>query len=82
MDGVIKVDNFECLKNIRGLKNISTTEIRLLSHDYSPVLQLKELEYLSINMPGYDCKVWNDKLAEKILDIAVNRHCPYMFEGK
>lgn len=82
MDGVIKVDNFEFLKNIKELKNISTMGFQLLSHDYSPVLQLKELEYLSINRPGYDDKVWKDKLAEEFSDLAVNRHRPYMFEGK
>lgn len=74
MDGLIKLDNLDFLKNIKGLKHIETTGFRLHSHDYSPILALKELEYLSINMPYYDYDKWNGILATEFSDIPYNMH--------
>lgn len=71
---LIKVDSFEFLKNLKNIKNLRTTGFRLLNRDYSPVLDLKNLEFLSINMPAYDDKIWSDKFAEKFSDIPQNNH--------
>ena len=42
--------------------------------DYSPVLDLEKLEFLSVNMPAYDYKIWNDRFAKKFKDIPQNDH--------
>lgn len=44
----IKVDNIEFLKEMRQLKFFSFLTVRLSSGDYSPVLSLKNLEFLSL----------------------------------
>lgn len=33
-----------------------------------------KLEFLSVNMPTYDYKIWNDKFVEKFKDIPQNKH--------
>lgn len=58
------------------LRNFATTGFRLLNHDYSPVLQLTELDYLSINMPAVDDKEWNSILVERFAHITYNAHRP------
>jgi len=45
-----------------------------LNGDYSPVLELEKLEFLSVNMPAQDYKIWNDRFAEKFKDIPQNDH--------
>lgn len=49
---------------------------------YPPVGSLQQLEALKLeNFTGTtDYKAWNDKLAEEFSVIAVNRHCPYIFQ--
>lgn len=74
MGNLIKVDSFDFLKNLKNIKNLHTTGFRLLNRDYSPVLELEKLEFLSVNMPAYDHKIWNDRFAEKFKDIPENRH--------
>ena len=60
----IKADNLDFIVKRTELRIFQTTGFRLLSHDYSPVFELKKLEVLSINMPAYDHKEWNMLLAE------------------
>lgn len=74
MGNVIKVASFDFLKSLTNIKNLHTTGFRLLNGDYSPVLELKNLEFLSVNMPAYDYKIWNDRFAEKFKDIPQNKH--------
>ena len=82
MYGVVKLDNLSFLENIKGLKHIKTTGFRLLNHDYTPILQLKELEYLSMNMPDYDYKIWNEIFVREFADIPYNAHRPYVEQYK
>ena len=74
MGNIIKVDSFDFLKSLNNIKNLHTTGFRLLNRDYSPVLELEKLEFLSVNMPAYDYKIWNDRFAEKFKDIPQNDH--------
>lgn len=74
MGNVIKVASFDFLKSLKNIKNLHTTGFRLLNGDYSPVLELEKLEFLSVNMPAYDYKVWNDRFVEKFKDIPQNKH--------
>ena len=74
MGNVIKADSFDFLKSLKNIRNLHTTGFRLLNGDYSPVLELEKLEFLSVNMPAYDHKVWNDRFAEKFKDIPENKH--------
>ena len=74
MGNIIKVDSFDFLKSLKNIKNLHTTGFRLLNGDYSPVLDLEKLEFLSVNMPAYDYKIWNDRFAEKFKDIPQNDH--------
>ena len=74
MGNIIKVDSFDFLKSLKNIKNLHTTGFRLLNGDYSPVLELEKLEFLSVNMPAYDYKIWNDRFAEKFKDIPQNDH--------
>ncbi|WP_456317526.1 hypothetical protein [Solobacterium moorei] len=74
MGNVIKVDSLDFLQNLKNIKNFHTTGFRLLNRDYSPVLELEKLEFLSVNMPAYDYKIWNDRFAEKFRDIPQNMH--------
>ncbi|WP_206912572.1 hypothetical protein IGL98_000431 [Enterococcus sp. DIV0840] len=74
MDNLVKVESLEFLKNLPQLKNFRTTGFRLLNHDYSPILSLKNLEFLSVNMPAYDHKIWNDQLATHFSHISENKH--------
>lgn len=74
MGNVIKVASFDFLKSLKNIKNLHTTGFRLLNSDYSPVLELEKLEFLSINMPAYDHKIWNDRFAEKFKNIPQNKH--------
>lgn len=74
MYGVIKVENLDFLRMTKHLKNFTTTGFRLLNHDYSPILELEELEYLSVNMPSYDWYKWNNILAKHFEHIKCNRH--------
>lgn len=74
MGNVIKVASFDFLKSLKNIKNLHTTGFRLLNGDYSPVLELEKLEFLSVNMPAYDYKIWNDRFAEKFKDIPQNKH--------
>ena len=74
MGNVIKVASFDFLKSLTNIKNLHTTGFRLLNGDYSPVLELKNLEFLSVNMPAYDYKIWNDRFAEKFKNIPKNKH--------
>lgn len=74
MYGVIKVENLDFLKKTRHLKNFSTTGFRLLNHDYSPILELDELEYLSVNMPSCDWHKWNNIFAKHFAHIKCNKH--------
>lgn len=74
---LIQLDNLEFLRELKNLKNFHTTGFRLLNHDYSPVLDLRNLEFLSVNMPAYDYYKWNEILANQFSDIKENRHLPY-----
>jgi len=74
MDNVVKVNDLKFLYKLNELRNFSTSGFRLIDGDYSPVLSLDKLEFLSVNMPAYDYKIWNSKLAEHFSDIACNRH--------
>ena len=74
MYGVIKVENLYFLKKTKHLKNFTTTGFRLLNHDYSPILELDELEYLSVNMPSYDWYKWNNIFAKHFAHIKCNEH--------
>ena len=74
MGNVIKVASFDFLKSLKNIRNLHTTGFRLLNGDYSPVLELEKLEFLSVNMPTYDYKIWNDRLAEKFKYILQNKH--------
>lgn len=76
MDGIVKVDNLNFLYNMPNLRNFRTTGFRLLNHDYTPVLQLNKLEYLAVNMPAADHKVWNTILRQKFANIPYNAHRP------
>lgn len=69
MHGIIKVENLDFLSFTLHLKQFWTTGFRLLSHDYSPILKLKELEWLSVNMPSYDWYKWNPILSERFSHI-------------
>jgi hypothetical protein len=74
MDNLVKVGSLEFLKSLPQLKNFWTTGFRFLNHDYSPILSLKKLEFLSVNMPSYDHKIRNDQLARHFSDIIENKH--------
>lgn len=74
MGNVIKVASFDFLKSLKNIKNLHTTGFRLLNGDYSPVLELERLEFLSVNMPAYDHKIWNHKFAQTFKDIPLNKH--------
>ena len=74
MDNYIKVNDLNFLYELKELKNFHTTGFRLIDRDYSPVLSLKNLEFLSVNMPAYDDKIWKIKFAEHFSDIACNKH--------
>lgn len=74
MGNLIKVASFDFLKSLKNIKNLHTTGFRLLNRDYSPVLELKKLEFLSVNMPAYDYKIWNDRFAKEFKDIPENDH--------
>lgn len=71
---LIKVDSFEFLIGLKNIRNLRTTGFRLLNRDYSPVLELEKLEFLSVNMPDYDHKIWNNRFADKFKDIPKNEH--------
>lgn len=71
---LIKVDSFEFLRGLKNIRNLRTTGFRLLNRDYSPVLELEKLEFLSVNMPDYDHKIWNNRFADKFKDIPKNEH--------
>lgn len=74
MGNVIKVDSFDFLRGLKNIRNLCTTGFRLLNRDYSPVLELEKLEFLSVNMPTYDYKIWNERFAEKFKSIPKNKH--------
>lgn len=74
MDNLVKVNDLKFLYQLIELKNFHTTGFRLIDSDYSPVLSLDKLEFLSVNMPAYDYKIWNNKFAEYFSGIACNRH--------
>lgn len=69
MHGIIKVENLDFLNFTPHLKQFWTTGFRLLNHDYSPILELKELEWLSVNMPSCDWRKWNPILSERFNQI-------------
>jgi hypothetical protein len=59
---------------LKEIKNFHTTGFRLADHDYSPIMALEKLEYLSVNMPACDDKIWTIRFAEHFADIAYNAH--------
>lgn len=74
MDNVVTVNNLQFLYQLKELKSFHTTGFRLTDHDYSPVLSLEKLEYLSVNMPAYDHKIWEIRFAEQFAHIPYNAH--------
>lgn len=74
MDNFITVNSLEFISSLKVLKNFRTTGFRLKNGDYSPILTLKNLEYLFVNMPAYDHKIWNSIFQENFKDIKMNRH--------
>lgn len=74
MDNTIKVNTLAFLTELTDLRNFHTTGFKLTNSDYSPVLELEKLEYLSVNMPTKDWKIWNAIFAERFADIPCNRH--------
>lgn len=74
MDNLIFVESLDFLYHLENLRNFSTTGFRLINRDYSPVLSLNKIEYLSINMPTKDHLIWSDQFGEKFNDIPYNKH--------
>ena len=74
VDNFITVNSLEFISALTVLKNFRTTGFRLKNGDYSPILTLKNLEYLSVNMPAYDHKIWHSIFQENFKDIKINRH--------